>query len=168
MEEPKIYLLAQFDENTQQKLDVIYHNLVSAGLIGKQTPEIPYHFTLGSFETKDEERIIGRVREACKKTSAFCVRLSHIGLFGMGVLFIAPSMNEELMNLFRLFVPEQPTSGCHNWVAHATLLIDEPEKIQAAIPFAAKIFSPFNARIESIGIYKFFPKRFIASYRLNP
>ncbi len=168
MEEPKIYLLAQFDENTQQKLDGIYQNLVSAGLVGKQTPEIPYHFTLGSFETKNEERIIVRVREACKNTSAFCVRLSHIGLFGMGVLFIAPSMNEELMNLFRLFVPEQPVCGCHNWVAHATLLIDEPEKIQAAIPFAAKTFSPFNARIESIGIYEFSPKRFIASYRLNP
>ena len=49
MEDSRIYLIAQLDENTQQKLANIYGRLAEIGLTGEQTPDIPYHFTLGSF-----------------------------------------------------------------------------------------------------------------------
>ncbi|MDD4680983.1 MAG: 2'-5' RNA ligase, partial [Clostridia bacterium] len=57
--------------------------------------------------------------------------------------------------------------GAYNWTAHATLLIDEPEKILKALLIVAKNFKPFKARIESIGLYEFFPMRFINECSLN-
>jgi hypothetical protein len=88
------------------------------------------------------------------------VILSHIGLFGLEVLFIVPDMNFELLTFKQKFFPHCG-NGAYNWTAHATLLIDEPEKISKALPILAKNFKPFIARIESIGLYEFFPMRFI-------
>ena len=168
MENPRIYLLAQFDERTQQSLADIYSKLAGVGFIGEQTPGIPYHFTLGSFDLDRKNQVLERVQAVSSNTKAFDIRLSHIGLFGLNVLFIAPSMNIELLNLYSDLVPDGPISGQHNWVAHATLLLDKPDAIQRALPIVAQSFAPLIAKIESIGVYEFFPKKFIADYRLAP
>lgn len=49
VENKRIYLLAQFDRATEQNLTNIYNQLIQAGFCGKQTPNLPYHFTIGSF-----------------------------------------------------------------------------------------------------------------------
>ena len=165
MEDKRIYLLAQFDEGTNKTLAEIYDKLVQAGLIGAQTKGIPYHFTLGSFDLDGESQVLERAQAVSHKTKAFDISLSHIGLFGLGVLFLAPSMNSELMNLHSDLVPDEEICGCHQWVAHATILIDRPENIQAAIPIVAQSFSPFAARIISIAAYEFFPQKFLAEYK---
>ena len=167
MADKRIYLVAQFDENTNKSLAGIYAKLVGKGLIGEQTKEISYHFTLGSFDLECEHQVLERVQIVCAKTRAFDICLSHIGLFGQKVLFLAPSMNTRLLKLYKDLVPDAAIDNCHNWVAHATILIDSLENIQAAIPIVAQSFSPFIAQIESIGIYEFFPKRFIAEYHLE-
>ena len=167
MEEKRVYLLAQFDEATERRLAAMYGELVRAGYSGIQTPCVPYHFTLGSFEAEKEIEVLERAREVCRRASAFDIKLSYIGLFGLKVLFVAPSMNAELLGLHDALIPEEQASGCHNWVAHATLLIDEADAIQTAASIIAQSFSPFPARIESIGVYEFFPTRFIENIRLN-
>lgn len=167
MEEKRVYLLAQFDEATERRLAAMYGELVGVGYLGKQTPCVPYHFTLGSFEVERELEVLERAREVCRRACAFDINLSHIGLFGLKVLFVAPSMNAELLGLHDALIPEEPASGCHNWVAHATLLIDEADTIQTAASIVARTFSPFPARIESVGVYEFFPPRFIENFRLN-
>ncbi|MEA5038363.1 MAG: 2'-5' RNA ligase family protein [Clostridiaceae bacterium] len=168
MEEKRIYLIAQFDGSTNQKLADMYDRLVHAGLTGEQTPDLPYHFTLGSFALEDNDQVLDGVQTVCQKTKAFDISLNHIGLFGLRVLFIAPSVNTELLTLYNHLVPDAPISGDHNWVAHATILIDNPDNIHTAIPIVAQSFSPFSAKIESIGVFEFFPKKFIAEYKLNP
>lgn len=164
MDDKRIYLLAQFDEGTNKTLADIYDRLVQAGLTGEQTKGIPYHFTLGCFDLECETQILERVQAVSLKSKAFDISLSYIGLFGLRALFLAPSMNSELMNLYSDLVPDEGISGCHKWVAHATILVDIPDNIQAAIPIVAQSFSPFAAKIESIGVYEFFPKKFLAKY----
>ncbi|WP_438431566.1 2'-5' RNA ligase family protein [Gorillibacterium sp. sgz500922] len=168
MEEPRIYLIAQFDKSTNQKLADIYDVLAQTGLIGEQTQGIPYHFTLGSFALECRDQVLERVQSVSLHSKAFDIHLNHIGLFGLKVLFIAPSMNMELLHLYKDLVPSEPISGYHHWVAHATILIDDPERMRTAIPIVAQSFSPFAARIESIGVYEFFPEKFIAEYPLVP
>ncbi len=148
MEDKRIYLIAQFDEGTNKTLADIYDKLVQAGLTGEQTKGIPYHFTLGSFDLECESQILERVQTVSHKTKTFDISLSYIGLFGLRVLFLAPSMNAELLNLYRDLVPDENLCGCHKWVAHATILIDSPENIQTAIPIVAQSFAPFAAKIE--------------------
>lgn len=166
MEGKRIYLLAQFDKDTNNKLSEIYGQLVQAGLTGTQTKGIPYHFTLGSFDLECGPQVMERAQTVSLKTKAFDISLSYIGLFSLSVLFIAPSVNAELINLYRDLVPDEGISGCHKWVAHASILIDSADNIQAAVPIVARSFYPFAARIESIGVYEFFPLKFLAEYKL--
>lgn len=166
MEDRRIYLLAQFDESTHENIAAIYDQLAQKGLVGEQTKDIPYHFTLGSFDLACEAQILERVKAVSKNSKAFDITLSHIGLFGQRILFLTPSMNTPLLNLYDELVPDAAIDGVHNWVAHATILIDTPENIQTAIPLVAQSFSPFTAKIQSIGVYEFFPKKFIAKFDL--
>lgn len=167
MENKRIYLLAQFDEGTNKTLADIYDKLVQAGLIGEQTKGMPYHFTLGSFDLECEAQILKRVQTVSANTKAFDIGLSHIGLFGLKVLFLTPSMSTQLLNLYKDLVPGAVIDGCHNWVAHTTILLDTPDNIQTAIPIVAQSFTPFIAKIQSIGVYEFFPKKFIANFDLD-
>ena len=60
MDGKRVYLVAHFDEGTNQRLADLYGKLVSAGLSGEQTRGIPYHFTLGSFDTASEAHVLAR------------------------------------------------------------------------------------------------------------
>lgn len=167
MAEKRIYLLAQLDAAANQTMAALYGRLAQAGLVGTQTKGIPYHFTLGSFEAGQAAQAVALAQDTARKTSAFDVRLSHVGLFGLQVLFLAPSRTTELLRLVNGLAPDAQRSGQHAWVAHATLLMDSPDNIQAAIPIVARAFAPFTARVESIGVYAFFPKAYLAEYRLG-
>ena len=159
-------LLAQFDKETQKTLAGYYDTLKQNGFIGNQTKNVPYHFTLGKKDIDCEEQLIRELGDICETQACIDIHLSHIGLFGLGVLFIAPDMNFELLTLQQKFYP-CCGNGAYNWTAHATLLIDKPEVILEALPVAAKNFKPFIARIESVGLYEFFPMRFIKECTLN-
>lgn len=161
MEETRIYLLAEFDEATQRALAKLYGEIAAMGIRGRQTPNLPYHFTLGSADPALEGPLLERLGALCAKTPALPVRLNHIGLFPPGVLFAAPAMNAELLRLHDALFPGEPAAGSHDWVAHATLLIDDADAIERALPAVARAFSPIEARIERVGAYAFFPARFI-------
>ncbi len=96
MDNKALYLLAHFDEETQNILSGYYKILQQHGFSGKQTKNIPYHFTLGSREVAQKDELLQKMRDICLKTNAIDIGLSHIGLFGLNVLFIAPNMNFEL------------------------------------------------------------------------
>lgn len=166
MEDKYLYLLAQFDKKTQETFAGYYDILRQNGFIGNQTKNIPYHITLGKKDIDCEKQLIGELDEICANTACIDIHLSHIGLFGLNVLFIAPDMNFELLTLQKKFF-SSCGNGAYNWTAHVTLLIDGPEKILKALPIVAKNFKPFIARIESIGLYEFFPTRFIKEWPLR-
>ena len=165
MQDKALFLLATFDDQTQNKLAAYYDLLYKNGFIGSQTKNIPYHFTLGSMNIDCESQTID-LKKICADTRKIEINLAHIGLFGLNVLFISPNMNFELLTLQQSFFPACG-NGYHLWAAHATLLKDEPETILKAIPIIAQNFEPFKARIENIELYEFFPLRFIKSHNLR-
>jgi len=152
-----LYLLAEFDQATQEGLAALYQTL---GVEGRQTKDIPYHLTLGSRPCGEEVSMAQELAMVCTQTDCIEVRMDHLGFFGLHCLFVEPNMNRELLTLRNRFFP-QCGKGVSAWTAHATLLIDEPEKVTAAIPIAAAHFEPWNARIEAVSLYEFFPTRFI-------
>ena len=166
MTDKSLYLIAQFDKITQEILAGYYDALQLNGFIGNQTKNIPYHFTLGRKDIDCEKQLAYDLNRICENTDCIDIHLSHIGLFGLNVLFISPDMNFELLTLQQKFFPNCG-NGAYKWTAHATLLIDEPEVILEAIPIVTKNFKPFKARIESIGLYEFFPIRFIKDFMLG-
>jgi len=159
-------VLAQFDNKTQKKLNGYYNILRQNGFIGNQTKNIPYHFTLGKMDVDCEEQLIDKLNAIHINTDCIDIHFSHIGLFGLNVLFIAPNMNHELLTLQQNLFPHCG-NGAYTWTAHTTLLIEEPENILKALPIVAKNFKPFIARIEHIVIYEFFPMRLVKEFALN-
>ncbi len=167
MEKKRLFLIAHLDEAANRKLAAIYGELAREGLRGVQPPDFPYHITLGSVALKHEKQMTERARKVCARTDVFSVPLSHIGLFGLRVLFAAPSVNCELLNLHRRLVPARMAEDAYEWVPHATLLIDEPENILKAVPIAARAFVPVTATVERVSLYEYPPARFVESFPLR-
>lgn len=164
MEGKFLYVMAKYDEETEIKLNKIKKALFDAGIKGSETSDFPNHITLGSFELDKECELKDKIKKLCKNTKRIPVSFNNIGLFGMKVLFIAPSVTHELLNLQEPFNSSYPNN--FNWVAHTTMILDEPEVIQKALPIVAENFSSFSGYIESIVLYEFFPSRFILEEKL--
>jgi 2'-5' RNA ligase len=167
LEEKRVYVLAQYDPDTQRRLNDLYQVLINHGFIGTQTKGIPYHITLGTFGVEDEAEVVMRAQAAAGAADAFTLRLAYLGLFGLNVLFVAPAVKRELLDLRNAVAPGGESEDGFPWVAHTTLLMDEPEAVQRAVPVAAKHFTPFRATVESVGVYEFFPERRIGEYPLR-
>lgn len=157
-----LYILASFDEATDDKLNALQNKLYGLGFEGTQTKNIPMHITLGSFPTDMEEELTERLRKISETTAPVPTLFNHIGIFGGGrVLFACPDVNKELLELKENF------GSAYGWTAHSTLLIDEPEVILKAIPYILEDFSAFEAKLTELHLYEFFPTRYICSLKLK-
>lgn len=159
MKDKFICVMAQYDAKTELKLKEIQTLLSNKGFVGKQTPNLPYHITLGSFDISQEKLIKEKVKTVSKEFHSFNIKLNNIGLFGLDVLFIAPSVNHELLDLQKHF--NNDYDDRLGWTAHTTMLIDNHETILKALPYVANNFKSFTGKIESISLYEFWPTRFI-------
>ncbi|MDF2880794.1 MAG: 2-5 ligase [Clostridiaceae bacterium] len=165
MEDKFLCVMAQYDKETERKLNLIQRALCETGFAGSQTPNLPNHITLGTFELDKENELKEQIKKVCSNTPKIQTLFNNIGLFGMEVLFIAPSVTHELLNLQHKFSKTYAYGS--SWTAHTTMLIDKPDEIQKALPIVAKNFSPFSGYIESISLYEFWPTRFILEEKLT-
>ena len=166
MPEKFLCIIATFDKETSKRMREIYHTLTEAGIIGKQTTDLPHHITLAYFDTSHEDEIKELLQEVCGRTKSFDLYFNHIGLFGLKVLFLAPNVNYELLELHK-DLDSDGIKSSEEWTAHTTILIDEAEIIQKALPLVAQSFKQLNGRVESVSLYEFFPTRFIAKFSLQ-
>ncbi|AGF55791.1 2'-5' RNA ligase [Clostridium saccharoperbutylacetonicum] len=164
MKDKFLCVMAQYDKETELKLKEIQKLLSDNGFVGKQTPNLPNHITIGSFDISQEELVKEKVKMVSKQFHSFDIKLNSIGLFGLDVLFIAPSVNHELLNLQQYF--NNDYADGFGWTAHTTMLIDDHETIQKALPYLANNFKNFTGKIESISLYEFWPTRFILKEKL--
>jgi hypothetical protein len=93
--------------------------------------------------------------------------MSHMGLFAGGkVLFAAPDMNpSELLSLRQAVKTEKQER--FPWTPHSTILIDDAEKIQRALPVLVEDFHPFMGKITRLHLCAFWPTREVAAVYLN-
>ena len=80
---------------------------------------------------------------------------------GGKVLFGAPEKSAELAALREACKPDMPEK--YPWTPHATILIDEPDIICAAVPILMKSFVPFVGKITRLHLCAFWPAREIVS-----
>ena len=166
MAEQFLTLMADFDDESQEKMASWYDRLKEAGFTGTQTPDIPYHITLASFSLEKEAEVKEEMKLLAEKFASVPVHISHIGLFAGGnVLFGAPDMNPSGLLLLREAIHTE-TIDSYPWTPHATILQDDPETILKALPVLLKCFRPFSARIMRLHLCAFWPTREIASFVL--
>lgn len=148
--------MAVYDEWTQQRVEEMRARLVEAGFVGRQTPDLLHHITLGIFQPEELEEATAAMETALRQTRAFSVTFNHVGVFGGSqVLFLAPDTNRELLTLKEHF------GTSRGWTPHTTLLIDEPPQVFAALPLALEGFEAFEGRVSGVQLYQFCPREML-------
>lgn len=161
MENKFLCLMAGYDDETENHLAGIQKNLYSAGFTGQHTKNIPQHITLQTYPTEQEAEVKQLVQKIAAETAPFDVCFSHIGIFTGGkVLFIAPDKDTDLIELKEKFGPS------FDWAPHTTMLIDEPENIQQALPMVVRDFASFWGKVTCLHLYEFWPTRPILTVAL--
>lgn len=162
MESKALYVLAGYDDKTEETLSNIQNKLYENGFSGTQTKNIPLHITLGSFSTDKEDELIYFLEKLSKQVEPFEVNLSHVGIFGGArVMFVAPDCNRKLLELKENF------GDSYGWTPHTTMLIDEPDVIHEALPAVMKEFTPICGKITTLHLYEFFPTRHILTVHFD-
>jgi 2'-5' RNA ligase len=158
-------LLATFDQKTSFQMKDIAITLKEAGFQDKQTPDLPHHITMAYFDTSLENEIKQLLEEVSSRTKKFDLTFNHIGLFGLKVMFLAPNVNYELLDLHK-GLEMLSNKEEWEWTPHATILIEEEDSINKALPLVNEKFHQINGRIERLRLYEFFPARLVAEYEL--
>lgn len=162
MENKFLCIMAGYDDETENHLAGIQKKLYAAGLTGQHTKNIPQHITLQTYPTNREGEVVELLRKIAEETAPFDVCFSHTGIFSGGkVLFIAPDKDSDLIALKEKFGPS------FDWTPHTTMLIDEPENIQRAVPLVVQEFSSFNGKVTCLHLYEFWPTRHILTLNLG-
>ncbi len=166
MAEQLLTLMADLDADSQRRMAGWYRLLKEAGFTGTQTPDIPYHISLAAFPPEREKEAAGLLEAAAPRFAPVPVHFSHIGLFAGGrVLFAAPERTPALDRLEEACRSDAPQQ--YPWTPHATLLIDEPETVCAALPVLLRCFVPFVGSITRLHLCAFWPVREIAARALT-
>ncbi|MCR5684768.1 MAG: 2'-5' RNA ligase family protein [Lachnospiraceae bacterium] len=167
MAEEFLTLMADLDDNSQRIMSDWYEKLKSEGFIGQQTPDLPFHISLACFSLDKEAEVVNEMNELAGQFSEIPVHISHIGLFAGGkVLYAAPDMNPaDLLGLRQAIKTEN--NDKFPWTPHATIIIDEAETIQKALPILVEHFRPFMGKITKLHLCAFWPTREIASVSLT-
>ena len=166
MADKALYILAGYDDQTEEILSGIQQKLYDQGFSGQQTKDIPMHFTLGSYAVEQEEELKKRLEKIAETRRAFDTEFNHVGLFRLpenDVLFIAPEISREMLALKDEF---RDSNDQFNWSPHTTMLIDKPAVIQEATQSVLKEFRSFDGKVAVLHLYEFWPTRHILSVRL--
>lgn len=166
MAEQFLTLMADLDEDAQQRLSGWYASLAQAGFHGTQTQGLPYHISMGKFPLDQEEAVLARMKQISSDFSSIPLHFSHIGLFAGGkVLFCAPERTPQLDALHDACI-EGAARGCP-WTPHVSIRQDEQEMICAALPILLQSFYPFLGSLVRLHLCAFWPAREIASVELH-
>lgn len=166
MAEKFLTLMAELDDDTQTRMSEWYDVLKKARFIGTQTPGLPYHISLATFPLEKEQEAAALTKEIASSFSEIPVHISHIGLFSGGkVLFGAPEREAKLNELYEAC--KIGSEETYPWTPHITMLIDEPDKVYAALALLMKSFSPFVGTVVRLRLCAFWPTREIVSVELH-
>ncbi len=134
---------------------------------GITTPEIPPHFTLGTYKDIDLDELTMWVKEVAADFTPIDIRISHLGLFNTGALFLQPLESKDLRELhFRLhqrYDDQHAANGYYyslysgQWSPHVTLVLGGKETLLDALEVSYDAFKAFDAKIDRLAIYEFYP-----------
>lgn len=175
MEDKIYYLMALFDEQTNQRIEEIHRELSVHEI--PSTSLLP-HLTFGSWTNINELELCDWLEQVCSNQKQIEVNFNHLGLFSLKVAFLAPHVSEELMK-FHSHIHERFEEYCgemgynytaksQNWVPHATLVFqDESETVLKSLPVITKQFSPFKGKLISLLLCEYNTMTEIKRYSLQ-
>ena len=150
-------VMAVFDDETQKSLTKMQAMLIKSIGNGTQTMGIPFHLTLGSYPTDAVDNVVDSIKQAATISKSFAVEFVSYKTFADRVLFLEPTVPEELLMLRKSF--ECDYANGFDWVPHATLYCGNEDEVRRAKALLPEIDKPICARIVGIELGEFFPAK---------
>ena len=126
-------VMATFDTALEEKVLILQRSL---GV----SEHLSAHITLGTYVGAPRAELTRRALLIARVATRFPVRFSSIGVFKEKALFLTPTANPTLMNLYnRLhseldeFATPYTAKSCGSWTPHCTLCGYTPEALAAAL-----------------------------------
>ncbi|CAM4181475.1 hypothetical protein BAMA_19980 [Bacillus manliponensis] len=121
-------VIATFDEKTTNRVKEIWKQIEK--FTGVSMEGLDPHITFADYHHIDEKSYLQKLKQFTKRTSAFSVVFSSIGMFpSTGTIFLAPVVTKELQDVHRSFHEyfgdfldnEQSYYVPDQWVPHCTI-----------------------------------------------
>jgi 2'-5' RNA ligase len=135
------------------------------------------HITLTIYHDIDINDFEKRFTQFTNTTHSIEIKCNYIGVFpkNKGTVFLAPTMTDDLMKMHRDFHHlfedygnqewDYYKSNC--WFPHCTISNEtSDEVVPEIIRRVLNIFQPMKIRIESIGIVKLYPIKYLKEQKL--
>ncbi len=167
MSEKILCVLAGYDDSTEECLSGIQNDLYARGFSGVQTKDVPMHFTMGTYDTTQEDELKERLRRIARTHDAFGAEFNHVGLFRLpanDVLFVAPEVSKEMLLLKDEF---RDSKDKFSWSPHTTMLIDTPDVIRDATQIVLGKLPIPKGTVSTLYLYEFWPSRLIMTVHLG-
>ena len=149
--------MAVFDDKTQKALAKMQADIIEKVSEGTQTMGIPFHLTLGSYPTDSVDAVVEKIKRVAAVSNSFDVQLVAYKTFSDRVLFLEPTVPEELLALRKSF--ENDYANGFEWVPHATLFCGNEDEVRKAKALLPEMKEPIYAQIAGIELGEFFPAR---------
>lgn len=174
-----MYLVSiYFDEKTNKTIQTLIDKV--AGKTGNNfmiEGKVPPHITVSAFETKQEEKVLERLRAVAKDLSQNNLRWVSVGTFLPNVIYLAPVLNEYLLNMAQNIYEKMesvdetimsPFYRPFQWVPHTTIgKLLTKEQMREAFEVLQEQFVPFEGTVTKIGLAKTNPYTELALFELR-
>ena len=150
-------VMAVFDDETQKLLAIMQATLIERVGEGTQTMGIPFHLTLGSYPTDAVDEVVEKIKRVAADSHSFDVQLVAYKTFSDRVLFLEPTVPEELLELRKSF--ECDYANGFEWVPHATVFCGNEDEVRRGKALLPEIREPICSKIVGIELGEFFPAR---------
>ncbi|MDE6947506.1 MAG: 2'-5' RNA ligase family protein [Anaeroplasmataceae bacterium] len=158
-------VFAVLDTNAQERLTEWQNHIFEAGLVGTQTMGIPFHITLGSFPLDKAKELCDLIEQLSKMVKEFPIEFTEINDFGNKVLFLQPTRNEKLMQLYEKF--NSNYADGLSYYPHTTIFCGAEAEVLKAKEILKQDFYPFTCSITEIHLGEFFPTKMILKSKLQ-
>lgn len=174
-----MYLVSvYFDEKTNKTIQSLVNKV--SGKTGNNfmiEGKVPPHITVSAFETKQEEKVLERLRAVAKDLSQNNLRWVSVGTFLPNVIYLAPVLNEYLQNMTQTIygtiedVDETKMNPFYlpfQWMPHTTIgKLLTKEQMRDAFEVLQEQFVPFEGTVTKIGLAKTNPYTELALFELR-
>ena len=174
-----MYLVSiYFDEKTNMNIqNLIDKTACKTGNNFMIEGKVPPHITVSAFETKQEEKVLERLRAVAKDLSQNNLRWVSVGTFLPNVIYLAPVLNEYLLNMAQTIYEKMesvdetimsPFYRPFQWVPHTTIgKLLTKEQMREAFEVLQEQFVPFEGTVTKIGLAKTNPYTELALFELQ-
>ena len=174
-----MYLVSiYFDEKTNKNIqNLIDKTACKTGNNFMIEGKVPPHITVSAFETKQEEKVLERLRAVAKDLSQNNLRWVSVGTFLPNVIYLAPVLNEYLLNMTQNIYEKMesvdetimsPFYRPFRWVPHTTIgKLLTKEQMREAFEVLQEQFVPFEGTVTKIGLAKTNPYTELALFELQ-